>query len=129
MLLILTASALSFLPLSEQPSSGINRTKISPVNESRARGWLSPVGVDVARRLAVPQILLALLALTTYHVQIVTRISSGYPLWYWWLASKIVARDSIKLAGCEVRARVIVLWMVMYACLQAGLFAAFLPPA
>lgn len=129
MLLILTASGLSFLPLSEQPSSGIKRTKISTVNESRARGWLSPVGVDVARRLAVPQILLALLALTSYHVQIATRISSGYPLWYWWLASKIVARDSIKLAGCEVRARVIVLWMVMYACLQAGLFAAFLPPA
>ncbi|KAI4108103.1 MAG: hypothetical protein LQ339_002375 [Xanthoria mediterranea] len=129
MLLILTASALKFLPLSEKPSSGIKRTKTSPVNESLARGWLSPVGVDVARRFAVPQILLALLALTTYHVQIVTRISSGYPLWYWWLASKIVARDSIKLAGCEVRARVIVLWMVMYACLQAGLFAAFLPPA
>ncbi|KAL8752303.1 MAG: hypothetical protein Q9199_005839 [Rusavskia elegans] len=129
MLLILIASALKFLPPSERPSSAIDKTKPLPINEFRERGWLSPVGVDVARRLAVPQLILALLALTNYHVQIVTRISSGYPLWCWWLASRIVARDCIELAGCEISVKVVVMWMVIYACLQAGLFAAFLPPA
>lgn len=129
MLLILIASALKFLQPSERPSSAIDRTKPLPINEFRERGWLSPVGVDVARRLAVPQLILALLALTNYHVQIVTRISSGYPLWCWWLASIIVARDCIELAGCKISVKVVVMWMVIYACLQAGLFAAFLPPA
>ncbi|KAL8850777.1 MAG: hypothetical protein Q9221_004275 [Calogaya cf. arnoldii] len=128
MLLILTASALRFLPSNEVPSSAIDR-KSSAVKESRERGLLSPVGVDVARRFAVPQVILALLALTSYHVQIVTRISSGYPVWYWWLASKIIARDGVKLAGYNLRAKAVVMWMVIYACVQAGLFAAFLPPA
>ncbi|KAJ5089597.1 hypothetical protein N7532_008281 [Penicillium argentinense] len=44
-------------------------------------------------RLAVPQGLLAVMALTSYHVQIINRISSGYPLWYWWLVS--TAMDSL----------------------------------
>ncbi|KAL8926314.1 MAG: hypothetical protein Q9172_001823 [Xanthocarpia lactea] len=115
MLLILTASALWLL--SEMASSAIDKNS-SPVNESSARGWLSPVGMDLARRLAIPQVLLAGLALTSYHVQIVTRIGSGYPLWYWWLASKIVSKDSIKLAGWDVPAKAVVRWMVIYACLQ-----------
>lgn len=128
MLLILGASALKFLPSSKMPSSGTGG-KSPPVSERREHGWLSPVGVEVARRFAVPQLALALLAVTSYHVQIVTRISSGYPLWYWWLASKIIAGYDIKLAGCSIGVKVVVMWMVIYACLQAGLFAAFLPPA
>ncbi|KAL8654830.1 MAG: hypothetical protein Q9226_003277 [Calogaya cf. arnoldii] len=128
MLLILTASALRFLSQNEVPSSAIDK-KSSVVKESRERGLLSPVGLDVARRIAVPQLILALLALTSYHVQIVTRISSGYPVWYWWLAPKVIARDGVQLAGYNLRAKVVVMWMVIYACVQAGLFAAFLPPA
>lgn len=75
----------------------------------------------VVASLALPQLVLAVLALTSYHVQIITRISSGYPLWYIWLATKV--RDDPK------RASVILRWMIIYAMVQAGLYALFLPPA
>ncbi|KAL8691737.1 MAG: hypothetical protein Q9218_003108 [Villophora microphyllina] len=91
--------------------------------------WMSPLGIDTVRRLALPQLILAILALTSYHVQIISRISSGYPLWYWYLASKIVYRHSTPRAGFDVSAKVVVVWMVVYALLQASLFSAFLPPA
>nr|OQO23223.1 hypothetical protein B0A51_10408 [Rachicladosporium sp. CCFEE 5018] len=45
--------------------------------------------VHVMRRLALPQLLLAVLALSSSHVQIVNRISSGYPLWYVMLAMAV----------------------------------------
>ena len=71
--------------------------------------------------LALPQLVLAILALTSYHVQIITRLSSGYPLWYIWLAVKL--QDEPKMAAGVVR------WMVLYGLIQAGLYACFLPPA
>ena len=82
------------------------------------------------RRLAMPQIVLALLALTTYHVQIVTRLSSGYPIWYWWLASMIMSDGNIECWGEKWNvARWSTRWMIVYALIQGGLFASFLPPA
>ncbi|PGH07268.1 hypothetical protein AJ80_08028 [Polytolypa hystricis UAMH7299] len=45
-------------------------------------------------RLAVPQLVLAVLAFTNYHVQIINRISSGYPLWYWYLASQMLGEGT-----------------------------------
>lgn len=86
----------------------------------------------IVQDLAIMQMILAVLALTTYHVQIITRLSSGYPVWYWWLGSVIVAnRPSHLLRGKWKRkmARLIVRWMVAYALIQGGLFASFLPPA
>lgn len=79
-------------------------------------------------RLAVPQGLLAVLALTSYHVQIVNRISSGYPVWYWFLVSG--AMDSLQdyrkgHRNLTVTAQV----MAGYALIQAVLFGSFLPPA
>jgi phosphatidylinositol glycan class V len=76
-------------------------------------------------RLALPQLALAVLALTTIHVQIITRISSGYPLWYLVLAREITNGDlsEKRVAKWTVR------WMVMYALIQGVLFASFLPPA
>lgn len=71
--------------------------------------------------LAVPQFVLAVLAFLTYHVQIITRLSSGYPLQYMWLAEKMYSKD--------VTAKYTVRFFVMYALIQAGLFASFLPPA
>ena len=82
------------------------------------------------QRLSIPQLILALLALTTYHVQIITRLSSGYPVWYWWLASAIVNKRDLVLLGRKWNvSRGIVRWMVLYALVQGGLFASFLPPA
>ena len=84
----------------------------------------------IALRLAIPQIILAILALTVYHVQIVTRLSSGYPVWYWWLASLILENRDTSLMGKKwSTACIISKWMVIYAIVQGGLFASFLPPA
>ncbi|KAJ5460277.1 GPI mannosyltransferase 2 [Penicillium daleae] len=79
-------------------------------------------------RLAVPQGLLAVMALTSYHVQIVNRISSGYPVWYWWLVSTAMGsfQDPQKSRrGLSIAAQA----MVAYALIQAVLFGSFLPPA
>lgn len=84
----------------------------------------------MARRFALPQIFLAALALTSYHVQIITRLSSGYPVWYWWLASLILEDRKTSFMGRKwSTALVISRWMVIYAIVQGGLFASFLPPA
>ena len=77
----------------------------------------------MAVRLAVPELLLPLLALTTYHVQIITRISSGYPLWYVGLALTMVGNEQPTWSKTLMR------FMVLYAAIQAALYSAFLPPA
>ena len=82
------------------------------------------------RMLAIPQSVLAIMALTTYNVQIITRLSSGYPVWYWWLAYMIVEDRQVAILRRKVRTGTLVVrWMVMYAIIQGGLFASFLPPA
>ncbi|KAK0640994.1 hypothetical protein B0T16DRAFT_205763 [Cercophora newfieldiana] len=75
----------------------------------------------LVRSAAAAQLLLAVLAVTNYHVQIITRISSAYPLWYWWLAGKLVRGEAW---GSRI-----VTFMVMYASIQGALFTSFLPPA
>lgn len=72
-------------------------------------------------RLAAPQIVMAILAITTYHVQIVNRLCSGYPWHYIWLAEKICSKDRI--------GKYAVGFFVVYGLVQGGLFASFLPPA
>ena len=79
--------------------------------------------VELQARFALVQALLALLALTTFHVQIVGRIASGYPLWMGGVAAAMVRRGASKATRAVVR------WVVMYAVVQGVLFAAFLPPA
>lgn len=95
------------------------------------------------RQMALPQIALAILALTNFHVQIINRISSGYPLWYIVLAIAITTTEvshDTKTSGGSVLSgisylsnrktqRWIVQFMIMYAMIQGGLFASFLPPA
>lgn len=81
-----------------------------------ALGWF-------LRSMALAQVILTGLAITTYHIQIITRISSGYPLWYWWVAN-LLCNDKTSGTG-----RNIVLFMVMYASIQGALFTSFLPPA
>ena len=82
------------------------------------------------RRSAVPQALLAIMALLSYHVQIITRLSSGYPLWYLWLISSIRTPERKGFIGSlTVLPGAIVRWMVIYAMVQGALFASFLPPA
>lgn len=81
-------------------------------------------------RLALPQLLLALPALTHYHVQIITRLASGYPALYVWVARAAVEGRTLRLLGRELAlGRLVVSFFVMYAIVQGALFASFLPPA
>ncbi|TKW53752.1 GPI mannosyltransferase 2 [Colletotrichum tanaceti] len=98
----------------------------SPTAERQApprNGAASPLVFSMA----TTQVLLAVLAITTYHVQIITRIASGYAVWYWWVAGCLL--DD----GADGRRRglgnKIVTFSVMYAAIQGVLFASFLPPA
>lgn len=79
-------------------------------------------------RLGIPQGLLAVMALTSYHVQIINRISSGYPLWYWYLASGAVDSLSSPKANHRVLTTAVQA-MVGYALIQGVLYGSFLPPA
>jgi phosphatidylinositol glycan class V len=99
----------------------------------------------IMERLAVPQLVLAVLAFTSFHVQIINRISSGYLVWSLVLA--IALQDHSPELGCghtnishyspfrrlEAYGGRVKEWvvraMVMYAIVQGGLFASFLPPA
>ena len=82
-------------------------------------------------RFALPQGILALMALTGYHVQIITRLSSGYPLWYWFLSSQILFASGGKSGHASgiFTEGTFVRGMVLYAVIQGVLFGSFLPPA
>ena len=95
------------------------------------------------RRMALPQVALAVLAFTNFHVQIINRLSSGYPLWYVVLAIAITTTEgnegerrskTSEIPGTTYLSnkrtqKWIVRSMIMYAMIQGGLFASFLPPA
>jgi phosphatidylinositol glycan class V len=76
--------------------------------------------------LALPQLVLTIAAASSFHVQIINRIASGYPMWYMtiatWLMDQGTTRDS-NLGQWAVRG------MIMYSLIQGTLFANFLPPA
>lgn len=103
--------------------SGLAR---SPTAEQQQQGQKGATSVLVAS-MAAAQLLLAALAITTYHVQIITRIASGYAVWYWWVAGSLLdngADGKRRDVGGKV-----VIFSVMYAMIQGVLFASFLPPA
>ncbi|KAG9243687.1 GPI mannosyltransferase 2 [Calycina marina] len=83
---------------------------------------ISAPSTQVLRNLALSQLLLSTLTLVTAHVQIITRISSAYPVWVWYLASSRGAASSTLTKNS-------VIFMVVYGLVQGGLFASFLPPA
>ena len=106
-------------------------TKDEEQNSARSLNlhrWEAQFRVDIVRRLSIPQFVLAILAVTSYHVQVVTRLASGYSIWYIWLASNVVTKSQGGFAR-YVTAKSVIRWMVIYALVQGGLFAAFLPPA
>jgi phosphatidylinositol glycan class V len=93
----------------------------SPGRLSRDQSVESSRLLSLVQSAAAAQILLAVLAATSYHVQIITRISSGYPLWYWQVAGWLIRGEK---TGNRV-----VMFMVIYASIQGVLFTSFLPPA
>ncbi|USP81453.1 glycosyltransferase family 76 protein [Curvularia clavata] len=80
--------------------------------------------------LALPQLLLAALAVTSFHVQIVNRIASGYPLWYLMIATWITdsAHENFT-KNRPPKTQWFVRGIIVYGLVQGMLFANFLPPA
>lgn len=110
--------------------SGIDLWKVASTRKKAggkpaASESVNPQQSALLQCMAASQLLLAFMAFTSYHVQIVSRLSSAYPVWYWWLAQGLGSSDGSrsKLAGG------LVVFMVMYASIQGILFASFLPPA
>lgn len=98
----------------------------TPLHGSEKSQSPTPIPTDVSGlvwAMALSQVILSLLAITSYHVQIITRLASGYPIWYWWLA-RILGHGKTSSLGGKV-----VVFMIMYATIQGALFASFLPPA
>ncbi|EMD68000.1 hypothetical protein GGP41_001574 [Bipolaris sorokiniana] len=80
--------------------------------------------------LALPQLFLAISAVTTFHVQIVNRIASGYPVWYLMVATWVVdLQVTSSMKNGSSRAQWFVRGMIVYSLVQGVLYANFLPPA
>ncbi|KAK3503404.1 GPI mannosyltransferase 2 [Neurospora crassa] len=114
----------------DTPSSG-SVTPSNPESPTTAQQQRMQI---LMRSAAAEQVLLAVLAVSTYHVQIITRISSGYPLWYWWLAQQLIGDGDMQQQQQQQQkkkqlGKAIVVFMVMYAAIQGVLFTSFLPPA
>lgn len=115
----------------------IHRFVRQPNAKSQIRRATGSVGSNTAGfsyypfpQLAIPQLMLAVTALTNFHVQIINRISSGYPIWYMIVAEWAVNRGaSGTTAKGQANFQWAIRWMVMYAIVQGILFAGFLPPA
>lgn len=99
----------------------------------------------VIQRIANQQCILAMLAFFSFHVQIINRISSGYPAWYIILAIALHCSSNEENMSRNQKhgsnefdpvpfpkkrhMQWVVRGMVMYAIIQDGLYASFLPPA
>ncbi|KFX87178.1 hypothetical protein V490_08472 [Pseudogymnoascus sp. VKM F-3557] len=132
-LVILLSSGLRTVDLTSRettrPSHKVDHYKVTPAERA-----LSQRTIRLLRSLAYPQIVLAVLAITNYHVQIITRLASASPVWYLWLAySFLNARQADGKAKARGRwngwEENVVMYMVMYGLIQGVLFASFLPPA
>lgn len=107
----------------------LHRRSVPP---SRTKSHLqgSALGKYKLPELAVPQLVLALMAFMTFHVQIVNRIASGYPTWYITMAVNMVGtQTSIPELKTILANDRFVKGMVIYGIIQGVLFANFLPPA
>ncbi|KAF3904287.1 hypothetical protein AA313_de0209179 [Arthrobotrys entomopaga] len=85
-------------------------------------------------RLALPQLVLAILAITNYHVQIITRLSSGLPIWYLVMAAALTERSNEKSKNFVSEksltwSRPMLRFFLGYQVIQAVLYGGFLPPA
>jgi phosphatidylinositol glycan class V len=132
-----TLSNLPLFVLAAPMLAILTASSISALNDSSPIQSLLPIPTsNVLKRLAILQLVLASIVFTTANVQIITRIASGYPLLYIWIAQQIQSEQQEHATGAKSKiqqgrqyARVITRWMVMYALIQGGLYASFLPPA
>ena len=74
----------------------------------------------ILRNLAVSQLLLTLPTFTTTHLQIISRLSSAYPVWMWFVSQSLVGGKSLS-GKSTIRIS------IMYSLMQGRAFASFLP--
>lgn len=111
---------------STNPLHGRPVTHAGDTHDSRSA---PPVRCDLPE-LVLPQLLLAFAAATSFHVQIINRIASGYPIWYLTLASWLVdQKPQFQVGKQPDRGQWAIRAMIMYSLVQGMLFANFLPPA
>lgn len=129
---VLTILIKSGIDVAKQTTALVPTSKSATASASKGKDKTSAKPADqdskakvLVASLAVSQVTLSVLALASYHVQIITRLSSGYPVWYWWVAAGLRGEDPARKKWAD---RIIV-FGVMYALVQAALFACFLPPA
>ncbi|RMY20391.1 hypothetical protein D0867_04033 [Hortaea werneckii] len=156
---LMIVTALSALLHTEGLYTSLTDKKVSETQNPHTIDREKRIFTHVLPRLAVPQLILVVMAGTSFHVQILNRISSGYVVWYFMLAvwiylesdgSETVVEGPAKdeadartdekkkqfagsMVGSSFAQRLRPEWlfraMVMYALVQGGLYACFLPPA
>lgn len=99
------------------------RSGLDLLVETRSKDGRNPGIVRLVQSAAGAQVMVATLIFINSHVQIISRVSSGYPLWYLWLARCLFDDARLRIGNGFVT------FMIMYASIQAVLFASFLPPA
>lgn len=137
--MILLLMSTGYIALTDRVT--INATTLQKQDKARAdqrqappttgEGALDRHSRDCLHRFALPQIVLSVLALTSFHVQVITRVASGYPVWYIMLAMILSGMASPKIANIELSkiGKPYVKWATMYILIQGGLYASFMPPA
>ncbi|KAF1950980.1 GPI mannosyltransferase 2 [Byssothecium circinans] len=127
MLCLLLQSSIVHLRYSRPRSSGADDHDADVKDRDASQDRALP---DHFPQLVFPQLVLAITAATSFHVQIINRISSGYPMWYLSIARWIPSRKVTSENGTSSKKVVIIVrGMIMYAIIQGALFANFLPPA
>lgn len=133
---VLTMLIKSGIEIAKKPSQLVPSARVSAASQTKGKVEAkdkadassspeTPSSQVLVVSLAVSQVTLTVLALASYHVQIITRLASGYPVWYWWVAAGLRGGDLAR----KQWANRIVTFSIVYALVQAALFACFLPPA
>ena len=97
-------------------------THLSKGNKSEKHSIQNVADFPILRNLAVSQLLLTLPTFTTAHLQIISRLSSAYPVWMWFESQSLVGGKS-SLGKITIRIS------IMYGLMQGRDFASFLTPA
>lgn len=124
--LMLVSSVTVLRSYNHGPSYGLHIPQgVGTIRPSRPFAW-----VHSLPELALPQLVLAIAAITSFHVQITNRIASAYPTWYVMVAGWLVSEQA-KLSSAKSlhRDQWIVRGLIIYALVQGMLYANFLPPA
>jgi phosphatidylinositol glycan class V len=127
MLRLLFVASIKVLGSHSQPP---DRGRPVPRDGATTNPRHSSAVVHYVPELALPQLVLAVTATTSFHVQIVNRLASGYPTWYMMVATWLVDEQEVPgSAKHKQRSQWVIRGMITYAIVQGMLFANFLPPA